>query len=106
VPSGAARAQVKHNCAFCHDLHGGSYTALRDTAVVEDLCLSCHGPAGPATVNRDGDDVPVPKDVNIHNGSKHSQPTNCWDCHDHESQAGSNLFMIPTTVATPNSGDK
>jgi hypothetical protein len=104
--NGAVWAQVKHNCAFCHDLHGGSYTALRDTAVVEDLCLSCHGPAGPATVNRDGDDVPVPKDVNIHNGSKHSQPTNCWDCHDHESQAGGNLFMIPTTVATPNSGDK
>ena len=78
-----------HNCSFCHNLHGGSYSALSDWAVTEDLCLSCHGDAGPASVDRDGVQVTVPKSGRndegntfvAHNGDKHSTPTNCWDCH-------------------------
>jgi len=107
-----------HNCSFCHNLHGGSFTALSDYAVSEDLCLSCHGAAGPAQVDRDGTLVDVPKEGRgadagsgflAHNGSKHAAPTNCWNCHNHEgeAEAGSytNLKMIQATMPTPNSGD-
>jgi hypothetical protein len=50
--------------------------------------------------------VTIPKDVDIHNGPKHTAATSCWNCHNHEGEAGSNLSMIPTTITTPNSGDK
>ena len=86
--AGAARplaAQTpRHNCAFCHDLHGGSYSALTTFATSQALCESCHGDAGPAFVDRDGVQVPVPKNLAIHNGTKHTTPTSCWNCHDHE----------------------
>jgi hypothetical protein len=38
--------------------------------------------------------------VAIHDGSKHTAPTTCWDCHNHEGEAGSNLWMIPELLAT------
>lgn len=107
LPStGTAWAQVMHNCDFCHNLHGGSFNQLQDFEIVEDLCLSCHGPGGPPTWNRDGVDVPIPKNVEIHNGAKHTEPTSCWDCHDHEGEAGANLKMIPLSRSTPNTGVK
>jgi hypothetical protein len=76
----------KHGCDVCHNLHGGSYSALSDHAVAEELCITCHGDGGPQG---------VPKQEGIHDGLKHTTPTSCWDCHDHEGSAGSNLFMIP-----------
>ena len=88
----------KHNCSFCHNLHGGSYSALSDFAVVEDLCLSCHSDAGPAQVDRDGTLVDIPKQQNIHNGIKHTVPTSCRDCHIHEGEVADNIFMIPRTI--------
>jgi len=100
----AAAQTPKHNCGFCHNLHGGSYAQLRDYATSEDLCLSCHGFGGPAQVDRDGVLVSVPKGQVIHNGAKHTQPTSCWNCHNHEGEAGTNLSLIQTTVPTPNSG--
>lgn len=96
--SDLAAQTPKHNCSFCHNLHGGSYAALSDFAVAEDLCLSCHSDAGPAQVDRDGVLVDVPKQQSVHNGSQHSAPTTCWDCHNHEGDAEGNLFMIPRTV--------
>jgi len=114
---GAATAwaqALKHNCAFCHNLHGGSYAALRDTAVVEDLCDSCHGvtEAEPDSILRDGTWVTIPKNggagFDIHNGAKHTafarDPTGCWDCHNHEGEAGGNLSMIQANMPTPVSG--
>ncbi len=103
-----------HNCSFCHNLHGGGYAALSDWAVTEDLCLSCHGDAGPATVDRDGVQVTVPKSGRndagntfvAHNGAKHSAPTNCWDCHNHEGEASLNFKMIQSVMPTPASGDR
>ena len=95
LPALPAAAQVKHNCAFCHDLHGGSYTALGMYATSQALCESCHGDAGPGFVDRDGVQVAVPKNVPIHNGTKHTTPTSCWSCHDHEGEALGNLEMIP-----------
>jgi hypothetical protein len=85
----------KHNCSFCHDLHGGSFAALTGFATSQAVCESCHGEAGPAEVLRDGILVPVPKNVAIHNGGKHTTPTSCWNCHDHEGEASGNLSMIP-----------
>ncbi len=108
MPGGptAAEQVPDHNCSFCHDLHGGSYSALRDTAVVEDLCNSCHGDLAPSTVDRDGVLVTVPQNgYGVHNGGKHTTPTGCWDCHNHEGEGGSNLALIQALMSTPNSGD-
>jgi predicted CXXCH cytochrome family protein len=105
--AGVALAQVpSHNCDFCHNLHGASFPQLQDYAVTEDLCFSCHGDSGvePDSVLRDGVWVPIPKGVAIHDGPKHAQPTSCWNCHDHEGEAGSNLKLIPALLTTPNSG--
>jgi hypothetical protein len=116
--AGRLKAQVpKHNCSFCHNLHGGSQGTLSDYAVVKDLCNSCHGPSGPETAQRDGVDVTIPKagrgaDPNSyfeeHNGQKHIDnsraATGCFDCHNHEGQAGSNLKMIRELMPTPLSG--
>lgn len=109
-----AWAQPKHNCDFCHNLHGGSYAALRDTAVVEDMCDSCHGvtEAEPDSILRDGTWVTIPKNGGagfaIHNGAKHTAfsraPTVCWDCHNHEGETEGNLSMIQATMPTPASG--
>ncbi len=35
-----------HDCAYCHNLHGGSSMQLLANPVVEALCLTCHGPSG------------------------------------------------------------
>jgi predicted CXXCH cytochrome family protein len=105
-PSGSARAQVpKHNCDFCHELHGASYAQLMNYSLAEELCLSCHGDGGPPDWPRDGTDVTIPKNVDIHDGTKHSTATSCWDCHNHEGEAGSNWRMIPELLASP-LGDK
>lgn len=108
LPGGApgrAAAQVSHNCNFCHNLHGGSYGQLNDYAVVEDLCLSCHSAAGPVQIDRDGTLVSVPQGpFEVHDGAKHTSPTGCWDCHNHEGEAGGNLSMIQESMPTPNSG--
>ncbi|MFC1531418.1 hypothetical protein ACFL5T_04165 [Gemmatimonadota bacterium] len=114
APSSDLMAQAPmHNCSFCHSLHGGTYS-LTEYAIIEDLCISCHGEAGPATVDRDGVQVAVPKsgrndDGNTfvaHNGSKHTAATNCWDCHNHEGEASLNFKMVQAIMPTPSSGDK
>jgi predicted CXXCH cytochrome family protein len=108
--SATAHAQISHNCSFCHDLHGGSFSALREFDVVEDLCWSCHSDAGPAQVDRDGVWVDVPKGpFEVHNGARHTEfgraATGCWDCHDHEGETAANLSMIREMMTTPVSGD-
>ena len=106
-------AQVKHNCSFCHDLHGGTSDDLKVMEIVEDLCWSCHDNAilPGAEVLRDGVPVAVPQnEYEVHDGAKHTTfsrpPTGCWDCHAHEGDAddgthGTNLSMIPAFMATP-----
>ena len=97
----------RHNCDFCHNLHGGSFQALSDYAVIEDLCWSCHSDAGPPQVDRDGTLVDVPQGpYDVHNGPKHTSQTACWDCHNHEGEAGNNLVMIQENMPTPNSGTR
>jgi predicted CXXCH cytochrome family protein len=105
--NGAAQLEgqaPKHNCSFCHNLHGGAYGALMDFEVVEDLCVSCHGDAGPAQVDRDGTFVDIPKQESIHDGAKHVSPTSCRECHAHEGDADTNLFMVPRTMTVPQGG--
>jgi len=95
-----------HNCSFCHNLHGGDFQALTDYATSEAVCLSCHGDAGPAQVDRDGTLVTVPRQSAVHDGAKHTSPTSCWDCHNHEAEASANLKMIQSSMPTPSSGTK
>lgn len=122
MPDSAVRlaAQVpKHNCSFCHDLHGTGFGQLTKAELVKDLCDSCHGAVSPPTYKRDGVDVAIPKQGRgapansffaIHDGQVHTDnsqaPTGCWDCHNHEGRAGSNLKMIRAQMVTPNSGTK
>ena len=99
-------------CSICHSLHGSPGQTLTNDAVVEVLCLSCHGPAGAAT-----------KKAEVHKNKSGSvyapfQMT-CPDCHDpHDNRNhrfdspnlaqvgkkldGTGYAMIPT----PNSGDR
>jgi len=107
-----AEAQVEpkhHECHACHDLHGGGYAALTAYATSEDLCLSCHSEAGPVDYPIGGIPTPIPRQTGIHDGSKHSSPTTCWNCHDHEGEARGathdNFALIPKIRTTPNTGD-
>jgi len=117
LPGAAGAQTLKHNCSFCHNLHGGSYSALSDFSVVEDLCWSCHDNAvlGDTQVLRDGFVVDVPQNgYSVHNGAKHTAfsrpPTGCWDCHNHEAESdglqGRNLAMIQASMPTPVSGTR
>lgn len=117
LPGGAGAQTVKHNCSFCHNLHGGSFATLSDFTVVEDLCWSCHDNAvlGDTQVLRDGISVTVPQDgYAVHDGAKHTAfsrpPTVCWDCHNHEGESdglqGRNLAMIQASMPTPVSGTR
>ncbi len=38
-----------HDCGFCHGTHTAPGTSLTQEVDSEVLCLSCHGPAGPAS---------------------------------------------------------
>lgn len=100
-------------CSICHSIHGAPGQSLTNDAVVEVLCLSCHGPAGT------GD--PPPTTVEVHtNTSGSSYPAfrmTCMDCHNpHDNMlncfAGINLKSVGrkitgatyARISTPNSG--
>lgn len=100
------------NCSICHSVHGSPGQALTDEAVVEVLCLSCHGPAGTATKKAD---------VHINKtGSSHPPfRATCMDCHNpHDNMSnrfgGLNLRQVgrnldgsgDAMIATPNSGNR
>ena len=96
----AAVFNTNHDCSFCHGVHGGDATQLLANPVVESLCLSCHGPGGPATIKAD-----------IHTndtGNSCCTPfrVSCRDCHDpHSNQinwrGGTNLMLMRDSVAWP-----
>jgi len=115
APTDAGAQTLKHNCSFCHNLHGGSYAALSNFEVQEDLCWSCHDYAIKLDTlqARDADSVRIPQNgYEVHNGAKHTafsrEPTGCWDCHNHEGEAdgaaGRNLYMIQAAMPTPLNG--
>ncbi len=100
------------SCSTCHSLHSAPGQSISNTAVVEVLCLSCHGPAGTATLkaevhsNKDGSSYPA-------------FSMTCIDCHNpHDDIAndmgGVNLSQVGrkydgnayARIATPNSGDR
>lgn len=89
VPGRPAEAQsAAHECSFCHDVHGASYSQLRTgSAVVTDMCLSCHN----------GTYAGAPIQTSVHVGAGHipGDTTACWDCHGHEAAAEGNLAAIP-----------
>ncbi len=99
-------------CSICHSVHSAPGQSLSNEAVVEVLCLSCHGPAGTAT-----------KKADVHtNASGSSYPAftyTCMDCHNaHDNMlnrfGGTNLSQVgrnldgsgEAMISTPNSGDR
>lgn len=99
-------------CSICHSIHSAPGQSLTNDAVVEVLCLSCHGPAaGGAT-----------KKAEVHknkDGSSYSFFMTCPDCHDpHDHRGnwlgGTNLAQVgknipgsyDARISTPNSGVK
>jgi predicted CXXCH cytochrome family protein len=100
------------SCAICHSLHGAPGQKLSNDAVVEVLCLSCHGPAGIATKKAE---VHTNKD-----GSSHAPFfITCTGCHNpHDDMGnrfgGTNLAQVGkkldgtgyAMIPTPNSGDR
>lgn len=109
-PKSSGALNPNHNCDSCHNIHNAPGQTLTDNLVVEDLCLSCHGPAGISTLKAE-----------IHkNKAGSSYPAftmTCIDCHDpHDSLdnwlAGTNIKMIGSDqdgtglarISTPNSG--
>ena len=78
-------------------MHGGGYSQLTTAATAEAVCLSCHDDGEPITYDGPNGTVTVPKQSAVHdNPARTGDPTSCWDCHDHEGSAGTNLFMIPS----------
>jgi predicted CXXCH cytochrome family protein len=97
------------DCSICHSVHGSPGQALTNEAVVEVLCLSCHGPGGTAVT------------VEVHTNTSGSSYPNfrmtCMDCHNpHDNMlncfAGINLKSVGrkitgatyARISTPNSG--
>lgn len=110
-PQKSDALNANHNCLpDCHDLHAGGSNQLLKMAVVEDLCLSCHGPAGTATKK-------AAVHTNVVGSTYDPFAMSCRDCHDpHDSQlnwlGGTNLMMVGSDqdgtglakITTPNSG--
>jgi predicted CXXCH cytochrome family protein len=109
-PKSANALNPNHNCDNCHNLHQAPGQALGKFGVVEDLCLSCHGPAGTAT-----------RKAEVHtNKSGSSYPAfslTCMDCHNpHDNRQNykgtTNIMMMGkrldvtknAKISTPNSG--
>jgi predicted CXXCH cytochrome family protein len=109
-PKDTAALNSNHSCDICHNIHSAPGQSLTNNAVVEDLCLTCHGAAGVSSLKAE-----------IHtNTSGSSYPAfemTCIDCHNpHDSMqnylGGTNLEMIGldrdgtdlAKISTPNSG--
>lgn len=109
-PQSTGALNANHNCDNCHSVHSAPGQSLTNNAVVEDLCLSCHGAAGISSLKAE-----------IHTnktGSSHPAfSMSCMDCHDpHDSMdnwlVGTNLKMVGSDqdgsdiarITTPNSG--
>ena len=103
--SAVAQADAHDDCDYCHNVHGGGgFIPLTDYNRDVDLCLSCHDDGAPAVYNGEV----VPKGVAVHAGSDHAvgDTTTCIDCHEHEGATGTNLALIPLTLASRYTGIK
>ncbi len=92
-------------CGNCHSMHTAPGQTLTNDAVVEDLCLTCHGPAGPS-----------PKKAEVHQhktGSTYDFAMTCTACHNPHNHptnwlGGTNLRLVgderSAKITTPNSG--
>ncbi len=92
-------------CSTCHSLHNSPGQALTsDPLGINNLCKSCHGPAGTATI------------VEVHSGTKYGAfEMGCSDCHNAHNNidnyvGGVNIRQIghkngSALITTPNSGE-
>jgi predicted CXXCH cytochrome family protein len=106
-PGGVSALNPGHDgCGTCHNLHASPGQSLTNQAVVETLCLSCHGPGGISA-----------KKAEIHTDNAGSFSHTCTDCHNpHDclenrfgginlSQVGKKLDNSAyAKIDTPNSG--
>lgn len=91
-----------HQCNSCHQIHGAASPQLLKKAVVETICLACHGAAGTSTLKAD-----------VHkNKTRSSYPAfriTCTGCHDPHSNmpnwtGGANIKLVGTDkYGTPSS---
>lgn len=110
TPRAGDALNENHTCNFCHSLHNAPGQTLAKMSVVEDLCMSCHGPVGTSVLKAE---VHTNK-----NGSSYPAFTmSCMDCHNpHDAMdnwlGGLNIKLVGTneggtgeaTISTPNSG--
>ena len=106
TPLSALNPLHDEGCAGCHSLHNSPGQALTSFAEFNDLCLSCHGPAGTATT------------VTTHKGTSNflGMEQGCVKCHNphdyiQNSFGTMNLSQIGHDdgvgiIPTPISGDK
>jgi predicted CXXCH cytochrome family protein len=99
-------------CSICHSIHGSPGQSLTNDAVVEVLCLSCHGPTGTATRKAE---VHKNKSDSIYDPFHLTCP-NCHDPHDDRGNrfGGLNLAQVGkkldsdgfAMILTPYSGSR
>jgi predicted CXXCH cytochrome family protein len=113
--SGAEAAMLlnpRHECTFCHSLHGGSNgeVPLGANAQTEALCLSCHHPDNASTAGVRGDGLPEPADVHTNDPTGNSCCTpfrvTCTECHEVHSNAinrrgNENLMLVKAAITSP-----
>ncbi len=92
----AVMLNPNHQCAFCHQLHGAPGQTLLQNAVVETLCLTCHGPGGISALK-----------AAVHRDSAGSFSKTCLDCHTPHSNptnylSGTNLELVKAAIQTRN----
>lgn len=110
APKDTTALNSNHSCDICHSIHSAPGQALTNNAVVEDLCLSCHGAAGVSSLKAE-------VHTNTAGSSYPAFTMTCLDCHDpHDSMqnylGGTNLDMVGSDrdgtglakISTPNSG--
>lgn len=92
----AAQAERRHDCGFCHGLHGADL--VPQPSQVENLCLNCHGPSGNSLLKAD---VHKNKPAKGNGSPRFIFNFTCTDCHNpHEGESflnwkgGQNIKMV------------
>jgi predicted CXXCH cytochrome family protein len=113
TPRSAQAQTQKHQCSYCHNLHGGSFQALGVRDLQVDLCQWCHDPDGGQGTTIDGKTIPKQgRNAEALSGfadhvgvrSSDSWQPSCWDCHNHEGEADSTTRSRTPTPIPHSSG--
>jgi len=100
----------RHQCSFCHSLHGGGTgeVPLGAASTVEAVCLGCHHPDVASTLGIRGDGLPEPAEVHTNDptGKSCCGPfrVTCTSCHEVHSNAvnyrgNENLMLVKSQIS-------